>query len=91
MDRVYEYKSCHGKNGTICGKIVKPGETHCSKNSCAIPFSEQNLNDDYVVTLKICAFWREEWCTSYYCIQKIIIRVWNQGYNYQWKAKEHLM
>ena len=51
LDRIYEYKSCHGKNGTICRKIVKPGQTHCSKNSCAIPISETNLNDDYVVTL----------------------------------------
>ena len=51
VDRVYEYKSCPGKENAVCGKTVKPGQTHCSKSACAIGLSDSDLVDDYVVTL----------------------------------------
>ena len=51
LDRVYEYKSCPGKNNAGCGKTVKPGQRQCSKNACAIFLDDSDLVDDYVITL----------------------------------------
>ena len=51
IDQVYEYKSCPGENGIICGETVKEGTFYCEKQGCKVEVSKVHLKNDYRITL----------------------------------------
>ena len=49
FDQIYEYKTCHGKNGTICGEPVHNSSLFCERPSCGVKLNRENLINDYKV------------------------------------------
>ena len=55
IDEVKTYKSCPGKAGTRCGKMVREGNVFCAKVSCRLKIVEEELLDDYFANISLFA------------------------------------
>ena len=49
IDQIYEYKTCHGKNNTICGEPVHRSSLFCEKPGCSVRIDRENLMNNYKV------------------------------------------